>query len=187
LTGSARDALDPRWRRIVLVGFMGAGKTSVGTLLARRTGWRFVDIDQEIEAEAGRTIPEIFATDGEAAFRRWEADAVARWVRQDHVVLAPGGGWAVEEGRLEGVPPGTATVWLRVAPEEAVRRAGSSPGQRPLLAGDDPLRTARRMLEARTPRYAAARWRVDTERSSVEDVTAQILNYLAAQPLEHTD
>ena len=187
MTGSAREALDPRWRRILLVGFMGAGKTSVGTLLARRTGWRFVDIDQEIEAEAGLTIPEIFAAAGEPAFRRREADAVQRWLRQDHVVLAPGGGWAAKEGRLEGVPPGTATVWLQVGPEEAVRRAGSSPGRRPLLAGDDPLRTARRMLEARTPRYAEARWRVDTERSSVEDVTAQILNCLAAQPLEHTD
>ena len=79
-------------RRIVLTGFMGSGKTTAGPLVAARLGWRFVDVDDVIEAEAGATIAEIFARHGEAAFREREHAAIARLASADALVLALGGG-----------------------------------------------------------------------------------------------
>jgi len=168
--------------RVLLVGFMGSGKTSVGQRLARRLGWRFVDFDDEVEREADATIAEIFARHGEPWFRDLEARVAERLLRERHVVLGSGGGWpAAASGRLAGVPEGTATVYLRVSPEEAVRRAGRSPGTRPLLAGPDPRGAARALVEERAAHYAEADWMVDTEGSSVEDVTAGILEILARE------
>lgn len=168
--------------RVLLVGFMGSGKTSVGRRLAERLGWRFVDFDDVVETEAGEPIAEIFRRRGEPHFRELEARVAERLLRERDVVLGSGGGWAAAApGRLTGVPPGTATVWLRVSPQEAIRRAGHQPGQRPLLDRPDPLGAARALLEERSPRYGEARWTVDTEGSSVEDVTAGILAILARE------
>lgn len=171
----------PALERVLLVGFMGSGKTSVGRRLGERLGWRFVDFDEAIEAEAGERVAEIFARRGEPWFRGLEARVAVRLLAERRVVLGSGGGWAAAPGRLAGVPAGTATFWLRVSPEEAVRRAGSRPRTRPLLDRPDPLETARTLLEERAPRYAEARWTVDTDRSSVEDVTAGILEILARE------
>src|SRR5689334_16860356 len=154
---------------------MGSGKTSVGRQVAAAVGWRFIDFDEAIEAETGSTVAEIFAARGEPAFRALEEQVARRLLTEDHVVLASGGGWAAAPGRVRGVPPRTATVWLRVSPEEAVKRAGATTGARPLLARPDALQEASRLLAWRTPFYMEARWTVDTERSSVEDVTAEIL------------
>jgi shikimate kinase len=167
-----------RLRRILLVGFMGAGKSSVGRRLARALGWRFVDFDTEVTAVAGMSIPEIFETAGEAAFRELEAGVGQRLLERDRVVLASGGGWGTVPGRLDEVPAGTETFWLRVSAEEAVRRASARPGTRPLLAGEDPLGRARRLLAEREPRYARADGVVDTDHRSVEDVTSEILGIL---------
>ena len=171
----------PALDRILLIGFMGSGKTSVGRRVAKALGWRFVDFDDAIEADAGTSVAEIFATRGEPAFRAIE-ERIARGLLQERrVVLASGGGWAAAPGRLREVPPGTATVWLRVSPEEAVRRAGRRPGRRPLLARPDALQEAERLLAQRHPYYGEARWTVDTERSSVEDVTARILEIVVRE------
>jgi shikimate kinase len=175
--------LDPGgWRRVVLVGFMGAGKTTVGRSLAKRLGWRFVDLDAAVEAADGRRIPAIFAEEGEPFFRALEARISAEVLAGDGVVVATGGGWAATPGWADRLPEQTATVWLQVSPEEAVRRASTEPGQRPLLEVDHPLNEARALLDRRRAAYAAAHWRVDTERSSVEDVTARILESLSAHP-----
>lgn len=160
--------------RVVLVGFMCAGKTVVGEILARRLGWAFVDLDRLIEEREGRPVREIFARDGEAAFRRAEAelsDAVAGWGR---VVLAPGGGWVANAARRDPLPEGTLRVWLRVSPEEVVRRSASAPGARPLLAGPDPLAAARRLLAEREPRYALAELALDTEGRTPEELAAEV-------------
>jgi len=171
-----------RLERVLLVGFMGSGKTSVGRRLAERLGWRFVDFDDEIEGAAGASVPEIFASRGEPWFRDLEARVAERWLEEHAVVLGSGGGWAAAApGRLAGVPKGTATFWLRVSPEEAVRRASTRPGARPLLDRGDLLAAARELAEKRAPRYGEARWTVDTEGSSVEDVTAGILEILARE------
>jgi shikimate kinase len=168
-------------RRVLLVGFMGAGKSSSGRALATALRWRFVDFDDEIEAAAGATVAEIFERDGEGRFRALEAEAAERLLRQERVVLGSGGGWAAAPGRLGGVPPGTATVWLQVSPESAVRRASAEAGRRPLLAGPDPVARAAELLAERAPRYGAARWAVDTEGRTVEDVAARILEILTEE------
>jgi shikimate kinase len=150
-------------------------------------GWDFVDADDVVAAEAGLPIPEIFATAGEAHFRRLEAEAVERLLRRDRLVLATGGGWAVGAERLDRVPASTATVWLRVGATEAVRRAETQGVTRPLLETTDPVRTARALLEARAPFYESAQWTVDTERSTVEDVSARILDFLSPRSPELKD
>ncbi len=150
--------------RVVLLGAMAAGKTAVGARLARRLGWQHVDLDAWIEDREGRSISRIFMEDGEARFREMEAEATRDVAGLAGVVLSPGGGWITRPENLEALGPGTLSVWLQVSPEEAVRRAGATPGERPLLAGPDPLGAARRLLEARAPLYARAALHVDTER-----------------------
>ncbi len=103
-------------RRIVLTGFMGSGKTTVGPLLAARLGWSFLDVDDVIEAEAGTTIAEIFARHGEAAFRKQEQETIARLAAGDSLVLALGGG-AIEHEATRALlltTPGTLLVHLEV-------------------------------------------------------------------------
>jgi shikimate kinase len=170
-----------RLQRVLLVGFMGSGKSTVGRKLAQRMGWRYVDFDDAIEREAGRSVADIFEGEGEPFFRALE-ERVAEGLLADHqVVLSSGGGWAVAPGRLESLPDGTATFWLKVSAREAVRRGSSHPAKRPLLNRPDALEAASRLLSERTPFYSAARWTVDTERSSVEDVTAGILEILETE------
>lgn len=164
--------------RLVLVGFMGAGKTSVGRLAAERLGWDFIDLDREIEKRAGRTIARIFATDGEEVFRTLER-AVAGEVLSSHgVVVASGGGWAGRPGWRESLPPGSRSVWLRVGVEEARRRAGTTPGTRPLMDADGDGSKLAELHKERAPYYALADGGVDTEGSTVEDVTARVLEFL---------
>jgi shikimate kinase len=168
-------------RRVLLVGFMGAGKSSVGRALARRLQWGFVDFDEAIERQAGVDVRQIFAKDGEERFRALEDEVARRLLEQERVVLASGGGWAGTPGRLSGLPAGTETVWLQVTAECALRRVSDEPGRRPLLDVEHPLREAEALLERRIPHYAAARHAVDTSGSSVDDVSARILEILAGQ------
>lgn len=167
-----------RLQRVLLVGFMGSGKSSVGRKLAERMGWRFVDFDDAIQRAAGMSVAEIFEREGEPHFRSLEARVARDLLAERQVVLGSGGGWAAAPGRLEAVPEGTATFWLQVSAQEAVRRASRSPGERPLLDRPDALEAASHLLAERQSLYAAADWAVDTERSSVEDVTSGILDIL---------
>ena len=164
--------------RVLLVGFMGAGKSTVGRLLADALGWRFFDIDAVIESEEGRAIGDIFRSDGESRFRETENRIMARMLDERQVVLATGGGWSAVPGRLKQLPGGTVSVWLRVSPEEAVKRCGRQEIERPLLAGDDPMVTVRDLLERRSPLYAESDVEVDTEGRTEEDVSASILALL---------
>ena len=170
--------IPPVFRRIVLVGFMGAGKTSVGQQLSSRLGWRFVDLDEELVARSGLSIDEWFDACGEAAFRKEESALARELLASSDLVLASGGGWAVGPDRLVKLPPGTLSVWLDVDAEEAVRRVEKSSVSRPLLRGSAPENEARRLMEARWSAYAEAQIRVDTNGQSVEDVTSRILEIL---------
>jgi shikimate kinase len=123
-------------QRIVLTGFMGSGKSTVGPLVAQRLGWRFVDADDFIEAEAGMKIAEIFAYHGEAAFRAREQAVIARLASESNLVLALGGG-AIESGATRTLllsAPGTLLVHLEVKLETTLRRCGGTEGARPVLA-----------------------------------------------------
>lgn len=166
--------------RVLLVGFMGSGKTSVGRALARLLKWPFRDFDDEIEAEVGRTVPEIFRLRGEAFFRRVEARVARRLFDEEEVVLASGGGWAAEPGRLDAVPAGTLSVWLRVSAEEAVRRVRDGERERPLLDVDDPVARARALLAEREASYREADLVLDSESAPPEGLARSILKHIRA-------
>lgn len=163
---------------IVLIGFMGAGKTTVGRILARRLGWRFLDFDEEIERRARATIPEIFSAVGEHGFRALEEELTGELSSVRRAVVAPGGGWAARPGAFDSLPPGSITIWLRTPPEIAVQRALASGVQRPLLEGEDPLERARALLRVREPMYARADHIVDTGGKDPERVAEEIFRHI---------
>ncbi len=168
-------------RRVVLVGFMASGKSTVGRIVAQELGWRFVDVDTLIEHQEGASIPEIFRDRGERHFRAVEERLTRELLGEDRVVLASGGGWAARPGRLRDLPRGTVSVWLRVTPEEAVRRAGQRSSARPLLAVEDPVRTAGDLLAAREACYREADIEMDTGRQKPEDVAAAIVTWVTGR------
>lgn len=172
---------DPPIARVVLIGMMCSGKSAVGAELARRLGWTHLDLDREIERAAGQAVREIFAAEGEAVFRRMEAEATARVADRSGVVLSPGGGWITNPALLDALGPGTLCVWLRVSPEEAVRRAGAEPGERPLLAGADPLAAIGHLLAERERFYARAELDVLTDGRSVGELADEIHNVIRAR------
>lgn len=160
--------------RVVLVGFMAAGKSTVGPLLAGRLGWQYVDFDDVIEARTGLPISEIFRVQGEAAFRAMEARLTDEFGCARGVVLAPGGGWITNPALLDGLCAGSLVVWLRVSPEEAVARALADDVHRPLLAGPDPLARARLLLAEREPLYYLADVVVDVDGREAADIAFEI-------------
>jgi shikimate kinase len=158
---------------VVLVGPSGAGKTTVGRRLARRLGVTFQDSDVEIERAAGRTISQIFAQDGEPAFRAMERDMVRTMLAAHDGVLALGGGAVTDEGTrslLRAHP----VAFLDVDVTEAVRRVGDG-GDRPLLAGDAHSRLAKLIGERRAHYEEVATWTVVTNRLTVEEVADQLM------------
>ena len=148
-----------RVKRIVLTGFMGSGKSTVGPLVAARLGWRFVDVDNVIEAEAGSRIAEIFAHSGEAVFRDLEHATIARLAAMDNLVLALGGG-AIETAETRELlsQEGTLLVHLEVKLETALARCGGTEQERPVLADRANLesRYARRLPLYRTAHASVA-------------------------------
>jgi len=161
-------------KRVLLVGFMGSGKTLVGQALARRLGWAFRDFDQEIRFRVGLPIPEIFRQHGEAHFRDMEREVGAGLLGETKVVLASGGGWPADVGRMDDLPPGTFSVWLKVTAEEAVRRVREEGPTRPLLAVSDPLARARNLLSEREPYYRKASWALDSQAGDPEELARRI-------------
>ena len=142
-------------RRIVLTGFMGSGKTTVGRLLARRLGWSFVDADDAIEAEAGCTIPELFRRHGETAFRERERATIARLADGDGLILALGGG-AIEDAATRSLllnAPDTLLVHLEVELATTLARCRDTEHLRPVLADQTNLASR---YERRLPLYRTA-------------------------------
>lgn len=166
--------------RIALIGFMGSGKTTVGRLLAGRLGYRFRDLDDLIEERAGRTIREIFAKEGEAVFRDLETESLRGLVREKKLVLACGGGAAVQERNAAIFRESFFCVYLEVSFEEFLRRAGGDPA-RPLSAR--PQDEIRKLYDSRLQAYRAlgsAGCAVATDIKSPEQVAEEILARLGA-------
>lgn len=164
--------------RVVLVGFMAAGKSTVGRALAGRLGYPFVDLDARIERREGRTVPEIFREDGEDEFRRLEAEATRRLDDREPLVLAAGGGWMARP-ELRDRWPDAVRVWLRVGPEEVLRRIGDQVESRPVLDAGSPARSVRAIMESRRPHYSRAELHVDTDGRTPEEVADRIMEALA--------
>ncbi|MFC0202167.1 shikimate kinase [Paracoccus rhizosphaerae] len=142
-------------RHIVLIGMMGAGKTAIGTELARRLRVPFTDSDIEIEAAAAMTITEIFARDGEAFFRAREAQVLARLLAGPAGVISTGGGAWMQPGNRDLIGASGMSVWLNCDPELLWQRVRQRQ-TRPLLQTADPKGTLLRLLAERSPVYATA-------------------------------
>lgn len=160
---------------LYLVGMMGAGKSTVGRLLARRLKLRFFDCDHEIERRCGVKIPLVFEIEGEAGFRAREAETVAELSELPGIVLATGGGAILlEENRRRLAARGT-VIYLRARPEDLYSRVRND-RNRPLLATADPLRRLRELHAERDPLYASiADVVVDTGKQTVQALARELV------------
>ncbi|CAN7312921.1 MULTISPECIES: shikimate kinase [unclassified Devosia] len=168
-------------RPLILVGMMGAGKTTVGRRLAARLGRRFLDSDEEIEKAAQMTIPEIFAQRGEPEFRAGEMRVISRLLKEDDIVLATGGGAFVNPETRALVKSGAISVWLKADLDVLFERV-SRRSNRPLLKTADPKGTLEKLIADRYPIYAEADITVlsrDVPQDSVAaDVISALLHHL---------
>jgi len=163
-----------RTDKIVLVGFMGAGKSTVARLLADRLGVERIDLDEEIEREAGCAIAEIFDTKGEAHFRDLESAALTRLLASERpLVLATGGGAVLREANREAMLRSSFVAALTASPERIVERV-SGDSSRPLLRGDVGERV-RRLMDERKTAYDFAHIKIDTTDLTPEEAAERIL------------
>ncbi len=173
--------------RIVLVGFMGAGKTTVGALLAQLLQWHFLDADRVLEDRAGASIANIFAQQGEAAFRKLEAEVIHDLVREHHLVLAVGGG-AMETAAIRDVllrMPETCVVFLEAPLEIMIARCEqqTDAALRPVLNDRDRLRNR---FESRLPYYRSAHLVIGTASLTPQETSQQILKAVSTLLKEKT-
>jgi shikimate kinase len=163
----------------VLVGLMGAGKTSIGRLLAERLGLPFVDSDTEIERAGGATVEEIFAVEGEATFRSGERRVIARLLSGPPAVIATGGGAYLDPTTRATLQERAISVWLKANLDTLVKRT-SRRGGRPLLNQGDPRKILATLIDERYPVYGEADLTVETGEESPEIVVKRVLAALEA-------
>ncbi len=168
---------------LYLVGFMGAGKSSVGRALARRLAWRFVDLDDRLEERFGMSIPEVFERLGEERFRAAEREALQWSTTLAGAVIATGGGAfcsAANRAIIHG--PGGRSVFLDLPWQAVLERLADDHGQRPKFTGEE---AARRLYEGRRPHYLKATWTVELDGSEGPEAAAElILGLLAGAPCD---
>ena len=165
------------YRHIVLTGFMGTGKSTVGRLLAGRLGRGFVDTDALIEARCGRTIPDLFAEKGEVAFRAWESAVAQELAQETGLVIATGGGMMLNEANAAALSHESLVICLMANPATILARVQALPGQRPLLDIPDPLTRIQTLLNQRAAVYNRY-WQVDTTNRTVTQVVEAIMSHL---------
>lgn len=166
---------------VLLIGFMGAGKSTVATLVAQRLGRPCIDLDRSVEAAAGRTIAQLFAEEGETAFRQLEREALVSLADEPSSVVACGGGVVTRAANLATLKALGQVVYLRVTAEEMLARVGEDPS-RPLLAGGGGVLAATALLDARESLYSAvADVVVDTVRSSPQAVADKVVDLIRGQ------
>lgn len=169
-------------KTVVMVGMMGAGKTAVGTALARALGVPFLDSDEEIERAANRSIAEIFARDGEPFFREKESQVLSRLLRGAPCVLSTGGGAFMAEPNRRMIHEQGVSVWLKADLELLWQRVRHKT-TRPLLRTPQPRETLRGLLETREPVYALADLTVESAPDrSVEQMAERVREALATRP-----
>jgi len=167
---------------VVLVGFMGAGKSTIGPLVAEGLGWSFLDLDTRIEERTGRRIAELFRDRGEPAFRELERAAAQEAMRQARLVLAAGGGAFAQPATREALRKGSVTVWLRCDLPTILARVPAD-GRRPLAANRAIMQA---LLAEREPSYQLSEVVVDTSEGTPEAVARQVLEKLGARGIRDT-
>lgn len=173
-------------RLLILTGFMGSGKSSVGKILADLLGYRFIDLDSEIVTAAGCSINDIFARDGEQQFRTLESFQLERILTNEEVsVIATGGGAVISSHNRELMKNRGVVINLKVTIEQVIERLKGC-DNRPLLAVADAEKRVKILMDEREEFYADADIRIDTGRKSVEDVAAEILSRLKGLLIECT-
>ena len=158
----------------MLLGFTASGKSTVGEALARRLEWDFLDFDVEIARREQRTVREIVDAEGEENFRELEAELTRAAGGERRVVLAPGGAWVTQPDLLESLPHGTLSVWIRVSPQETVRRVRAGHPDRPFADHPDPLGPITEMLRERTPLLRRADLTVPGDGRTAEEVAFEL-------------
>jgi shikimate kinase len=169
--------------RVVLLGYMTAGKSTVGAAVARRLEWRFLDFDVEIARREGIGVPDLVAERGMERLRELEAVLTEEVVGARHLVLAPGGGWITRPGLLARLGPATLAVWLRVSPEETARRLMEDDIERPFRDRVDPVPVIARMIAEREPLYRLADLSIPTDGRSIESIAFEIECVVRARAL----
>ncbi len=160
---------------VILIGFMGTGKSSVGKALAERLGWTFIDSDYVIEQQERRSIPDIFAQEGEAYFREVEHQVIRQLLTESGQVVATGGGAVLRHDNQALMLNGGLVVALTASPSEILLRVKKDGDQRPLLQGnaEDKISV---LLESRKHAYDFAHTSIDTTNLSIEQIVTAILN-----------
>jgi shikimate kinase len=164
-------------RNVVLCGFMATGKSSVGRQLAELLEYEFLDMDAIIEAETGMSIPQIFSSQGEPAFRALECRVVEQVAQRSGCVIATGGGTIVNPKNLESLKRSGIVIALTADPQTILLRTGSGKS-RPMLGEGDRMRRILALMEQRSAAYAMADMTVDTSAHSIQKVAEIIINRL---------
>ena len=174
-------------RTLVMVGMMGAGKSSIGRRLAARLGMTFVDADSEIEQAANASIPEIFEQHGEAYFRDGERRVIQRLLDGKPKVLATGGGAYIQPDTRAAIERAGISIWLKADRELLLSRVKRR-GGRPLLASGDPAEIIDRLIAERYPIYAEAKIHIQSRDVAhdavIDDILAVLADYLERETLE---
>lgn len=160
---------------LVLVGLPGAGKSTVGPLVAAALGRRFLDFDRELAARGGHAVADLFATRGERAFRDMEISLTHEVAPAPPMVLAPGGGWITNPGVVARLRPPGVLVYLQVSPDTALARVRTDAVVRPLLHGSDPAARLAALWEQRHPLYRTADAILDVENLSPQEVAESVV------------
>jgi len=164
---------------IALIGFMGAGKTAVGKLLAKKLGRKFIELDALIEQLAGKPIPEIFEQDSEIAFRELEIEATKQVALEQNVVIAGGGGIVLNKINIDRLRESSRVIYLTASPGILLRRVSGGKNERPLLNVSDQALQISELLRFRKPFYQrAADITINTSKLDTGAVAEQIINKL---------
>ena len=170
-------------KAISLIGFMGTGKSSVGKALAKKLQQPFIDLDQEIEQSEGKSIFKIFAENGERYFRMKEREVLKNLSAGD-LILSVGGGAFTSDDNINIINSRSRSVWLKCPIQICIERCARKPGERPLFS--DPIEMAR-LYDHRVKYYKRAKYQIDSERGTPEEIADSIIKMLGLEVPEATE
>lgn len=180
LSGNASARNGNNFAGVALIGLRGAGKSTLGKLLAKKIGWTFIELNKEIEQQNGLSVAEIIALYGQEGFRRMEQTALAQLLaRKEPIVLATGGGIVSEPVTFDLVLSSFYTVWLKAEPEEHMGRVRKQGDLRPMADDRSAMQELRTILVSREPLYARASAQVDTAGLDIETAAARLTETVA--------